>query len=380
MFKFLCIVCILIAQDNFLSSDIEENLAKKITRFQKNQRIASISFSLYKGRTYRYDYATGYADINKKIKATPDHIYPLASITKPLTASVLLDVLEEEHISLTDSVYTYVSDFPEDVTFNELLTHTSGFFRNKAYDDFIKGSDFTDVSNYLPKRWKRNKKNRYRYTNINYSAAGAAIDSISGGTFEDQMKTMFEFKSHHEPLVFMNEDSLPENIVKTYLQRYRRRYLHRPIKAGLWQPAALGATTAKGYAEFMRNTLTKSFIKKIESHKILVKERSYGKNKIYQEYYGLGFRLGYINNELYYVFHNGFIYGALTTFCYFPTHDIGYVALSNMSSYPRARYPFSRVIRKMVKNALDLDYNAPIQSSLLTSIQKQLEIPTLFVN
>ena len=76
----------------------------------------------------------GYADVGKKIPVDPDKtLFRVASVSKPFTATAVMQLVERGSINLQDYVTTYVSRLPiqrsysEPVTIAQLLTHTAGF-------------------------------------------------------------------------------------------------------------------------------------------------------------------------------------------------------------------------------------------------------------
>ena len=68
----------------------------------------------------------GYADLEQQIEATPDTPYGLASVTKPIAAVLIMQLVEEGLIDLDAPVRQYgVNLVAENVTVRHLLTHTS---------------------------------------------------------------------------------------------------------------------------------------------------------------------------------------------------------------------------------------------------------------
>src|SRR5262249_939541 len=63
-------------------------------------------------------------------KAGPETVYILASITKPVTVTALMLLVERGQVSLADPVQKYLPEFQgpgrEKVRVQDLLTHTSG--------------------------------------------------------------------------------------------------------------------------------------------------------------------------------------------------------------------------------------------------------------
>ena len=69
----------------------------------------------------------GFADVENEIAATPNTPFGLASVTKPIAATVIMQLVEEGAIDLDALVSSYGVDLPdgEGVTVRHLLTHTS---------------------------------------------------------------------------------------------------------------------------------------------------------------------------------------------------------------------------------------------------------------
>ncbi|QTD41042.1 serine hydrolase [Sporosarcina sp. Te-1] len=70
-----------------------------------------------------------------RMEMTSDTLFDVASLTKVVaTLPVVLKLVDEGLISLTDSIKTYLPDFVNpDVTIQHLLTHTSGLKATKEY-------------------------------------------------------------------------------------------------------------------------------------------------------------------------------------------------------------------------------------------------------
>ena len=77
------------------------------------------------------------ADLEKKIAATPQTNYRLASVTKQFTATAILLLYQDSKLSLDDRIKRWLPSLPaalDSVTIRQLLTHTSGII---DYEDVI---------------------------------------------------------------------------------------------------------------------------------------------------------------------------------------------------------------------------------------------------
>ncbi|MEP7372836.1 MAG: serine hydrolase domain-containing protein [Chitinophagaceae bacterium] len=138
-----------------------------------------------------YEKYSGYADLRKKdsiTSATPLHI---ASTGKTFTALALLRLVQENKLSLGDSVQKFFPGFPyKDITVRMLLSHRSGL-PNYLY--FMESEKRTkryinnyDVLNYLITQ-KPNMSfsagKRFNYCNTNFVLIALIIEKISGKTY-----------------------------------------------------------------------------------------------------------------------------------------------------------------------------------------------------
>src|SRR2546430_2010494 len=91
----------------------------------------------------------GYADTEKKIPASKDTVYRIASITKQFTALMLLQLVEQGKVRLSDPVEKYLPEvnklqkrFPNapPITLIQLATHTSGLDRTPDDDKLLYGT------------------------------------------------------------------------------------------------------------------------------------------------------------------------------------------------------------------------------------------------
>lgn len=68
----------------------------------------------------------GYADVERKVPATPDTLYHVASLTKTFTAILVWQLVEQGKLDLDEPASHYSSDFKDDsVRLKHLLSHTS---------------------------------------------------------------------------------------------------------------------------------------------------------------------------------------------------------------------------------------------------------------
>ena len=140
----------------------------------------------------------GYSDVESKKSVDPEKtVFGIASVSKLLTATAVMQQYEEGKIDLERDINEYLNDFKiedsyeEPITMKSLLTHTSGFnqtsigigTRNpleiKKLEDYLKES--------IPKRaYKPNQF--FSYSNQGMSLAGHIVENVSNESFETYME------------------------------------------------------------------------------------------------------------------------------------------------------------------------------------------------
>ena len=72
----------------------------------------------------------GYRDIENEIPADTNTLHRIASISKPMTAIAIMQLVEAEKVDLDAPIQKYLPDFPQKkkgvITIRHLLSHSSG--------------------------------------------------------------------------------------------------------------------------------------------------------------------------------------------------------------------------------------------------------------
>ena len=137
-------------------------------------------------------YATGrgLADVAGKKAITPDTVFRLGSITKQFTSAVILQLVEEGKVSLSDPLSKYIPEYPKpgaDATVAQLLNHTSGIQSYTGIPGFMSGAKpakpFTTAAlvaefKDMPVEFERGSK--FSYNNSGYVLLGAIIEKVTG--------------------------------------------------------------------------------------------------------------------------------------------------------------------------------------------------------
>jgi CubicO group peptidase (beta-lactamase class C family) len=143
------------------------------------------------------DRGFGYADYELRVPNRPTNIFRIGSLTKPLTATATMALIEKRQLSLDDSVCRFVGRCPTawaDVKIRHLLSHTSGIpdlFKavptaplgdtRAAIDKAIQSTSQLDLDS-IP-------GTKYVYRNFNFMLLGYIIEIATGKSWIDVLQS-----------------------------------------------------------------------------------------------------------------------------------------------------------------------------------------------
>ena len=127
----------------------------------------------------------------------PGQLFEIGSITKTMTALLVLQHVQHGEIDLDDPITAYLPDFriavagaTERVTIRHLLTHTSGLDCGDEFTDTGDGDDCLEryVAEVLPEVGVLHEPGaRWSYCNGGYSILGRLIEVLDGRPFDDAL-------------------------------------------------------------------------------------------------------------------------------------------------------------------------------------------------
>lgn len=182
-------------QNNIASAD---KLVDGLYNRLNNESNPGIAILVAKDGKIIYDKGYGYADIEHKMKITPQTKFRIGSITKQFIAAGILKLQEEGKLNVQDKLSKYFPDFQRagEVNIHQLLTHTSGIHSFTNKDSFL-----VDVLNPVTNEkllnyfkndpYDFNPGDRYQYNNSGYFLLGYIIEKITGDTYGNYLRKQF---------------------------------------------------------------------------------------------------------------------------------------------------------------------------------------------
>jgi len=165
----------------------------------KEKRIPGLALAIVQGDQVVYLKGYGIADPSGR-QVTPETPFFLASITKPMTALAVMQLVEQHKLELDAPVRRYITWFhvadeaaSSQITIRHLLYHTSGLPERT-------GIEYAGVQDFRPDAIEQRVRDlqtvqlahpvgaMYEYSNPNYQILGMLIQQVTGQSYEAYMQ------------------------------------------------------------------------------------------------------------------------------------------------------------------------------------------------
>ena len=157
--------------------------------------------------------ALGKADIEQGVPLTTASVHRLASLSKPITGTIIMDLVEQEKLGLDVSVRQYLPELPESyqkVTLRHLLSHQSGI---RGYADeadvafntthYATSREAVKTIVGYPLSFEPGAK--VEYSSLSFTVLGATAEAVTGRSFQ---QLSADFFSKHRIRGFALDDPL----------------------------------------------------------------------------------------------------------------------------------------------------------------------------
>lgn len=310
---------------------------KKIDSFyRKNWPNNSMNggFLVAKNGQIIYEKYEGFANIRDKTPITKDTPIHIASVSKIITASAILKLVNAKKIDLDQKVNHYLKEFPyPDVTVRMLLTHRSGM-RNYAYftdrdknvwdrRNTLSNQDILTIMGTKNIGLEQKTGTRFAYCNTNYAMLALIVENVTKLSFREAISQMI-----FEPLGMKNTfvldfDKDKKNVVPSYKGNR--------VEIGIdYLDKVYGDkniySTPRDLLKFDRARHSPSFLEPELLRQVYV---GYSNEHPGTKNYGLGIRMVNWPNGKNFYFHNGWWHGFTSSFISLSDEDVTIIALSN---------------------------------------------------
>jgi serine beta-lactamase-like protein LACTB, mitochondrial len=188
------------AQNQKLSPQRQATLEDVIAKFMAANKIPGLSVSVVEGGRVVWSEGFGAANLEDDVPATSQTLYRLASISKSLTATAVMQLWERGKLDLDAPIQKYCPAFPKKpqiITTRELLGHLGGIrhYKSGSQDDPEIGNTiyFDDpiaagIKFFANDPLVAPPGTHFHYSTQGYTLVGCAIEGASGEKYVDYMR------------------------------------------------------------------------------------------------------------------------------------------------------------------------------------------------
>lgn len=163
---------------------------KAITAYMSKHQVPGLSIAISRNNQIRWERGYGIADLENFVPVKAATVFPIASLTKSITAAAAYKLAEEGKLDLDAPIQKYVPEFPDKgapITIRHLLRHTSGIRHYKGDEEYINTRHYKNILESLA-AFKNDKLEHPPGTSITYSSyaytlLGMAVERASGMSF-----------------------------------------------------------------------------------------------------------------------------------------------------------------------------------------------------
>ena len=312
------------------------NKRKEIETYIKkcfNNSFENICFLVAKNGEIIYEHYEGYADKEQNLLNSDETPLHIASVSKVLTASAILKLIDAKKIGLDQKLVTLFPGFPyKEVTIRTLLNHRSGMKKYNYFCDdasiwgrkkTLTNADLLNIiiSKKIPLETKTNT--HFSYNNTNYALLALVIEKVTHKKYRDAMKEIiFDPLGMTHTFVF-DEDAPKEMATPSYKYNY--------VKYGFdFLDAVYGDkniySTPRDLLKFDLARNAPDFLSQELLEQVF---KGYSYEAQGEKNYGLGIRLREWENGQKIFYHNGWWHGNTSSYISLRKENTVIIALSN---------------------------------------------------
>lgn len=294
------------------------------------------SFLVAKNGQIIYERYEGFSNFKDKTVITPTTPLHLASVSKVITATAVLKLINAKKIDLDQKVNTILKEFPyPDVTIKMLLNHRSGM---RSYSYFTDKKEIWDRHNTLTNQdiltlmatkdigLESKTDTRFAYCNTNYAMLALIVEKT----------TKLRFKEALDQIIFK-----PLGMKNTYAMEYEKdrknvvpSYKGNKVEIGLdFLDAIYGDkniySTPRDLLKLDRARSAPTFLNPKLLKQVYTGYSNEHKGK---RNYGLGIRMTELDTDITLYYHNGWWHGSTTSYVSLRKENVTIIALSNKYS------------------------------------------------
>jgi CubicO group peptidase (beta-lactamase class C family) len=190
-----CLLTSSIAVRAQADSDHEQAVDRLVNSFGSNHHIPGLSVAVIDRGRVLLARGYGLSDLENAVPATADTVYRIASVSKSITATAAMKLVEGGKLDLDAPIQKYCPDFPQKpwpITTRELLSHQSGIRDYKDIRESFNTRHYTSIKEALGQfagdALDFEPGTKMQYTSYGYIVLGCVMEGASGVSYDRYMR------------------------------------------------------------------------------------------------------------------------------------------------------------------------------------------------
>jgi CubicO group peptidase (beta-lactamase class C family) len=184
---------------------------REVEAFMTARKVPGGALAVVKDHRLVYARGYGWADREKKVPVTPESLFRIASVSKPITGLAVVKLAEQGRLNLDARAFDLVRlDPPKSkepdprlarITVRQLLHHTGGWDRDKSFDPMFRpiliakalketapAGPASVIRYMMGEPLDFDPGTRFVYSNFGYCVLGRIIERLTGVSYVDYVR------------------------------------------------------------------------------------------------------------------------------------------------------------------------------------------------
>jgi CubicO group peptidase (beta-lactamase class C family) len=189
-----------VAQDSKLAPEKRSQIEAAVSKFMASTHSPGLSVAIVEHGEYEWAWGFGFADLENNVPASEHTLFRLASISKALSATAAMQLVERGRLDLDAPVQQYCPSFPEKpwpISTRQVLGHLSGIrhYKPDSQDNAESGNTkhFDDpiqagLNFFKDDPLVAQPGTSFHYSTQGFTVVGCVIEGASGAKYVDFMR------------------------------------------------------------------------------------------------------------------------------------------------------------------------------------------------
>lgn len=328
------------------SQTVAQKADELLTAYTEQQKFSGNVLIAQKGKVL-FEKSYGFENVAANKPGSLNTEFRIGSLTKMFTSTLVLQLVQERKISLSDPLSKFLPSFEngDKIQIRHLLSHTSGI---KGHTESAPSNLEESVSLFRSKELAFQPGSRFEYNNFNYILLSFIAQKVTGTSYPELLKKRVFDKAG------MKNSGLDMKDRKSNAKAFG--YVTNPATVK-WEVAEEGDVALASGAGAMYSTLKDlyNWSKAIQNSSVLADSLFAKAIQPVQGNYGLGWIVNRENGRTH-IGHTGSIPGYIANFMHFPEQDITIIMLTNYQDVDARR-----ISNDLTSIAFGEPYKIPVQ-------------------